>query len=408
MELYQPQEDTYLILEQVQKLSRGKVLEMGTGTGILAFEAQKNAKWVVALDINPDAVKFVGNLRILKKIKNMLVRDSNLFSFLKNNFVDYDKKRKQFKLTFDNKKNTKFDTIIFNPPYLPMHKGEEQSVDLYVSGGKYGYEIVEDFLNDVNEYLEPEGNVFLVFSSLTKQKKVEEIINNNLLEFEQLSSKKVFFEELYCYRIYKSNILKILEKKGITNLKRLTKGHRGWIFTGMYKGKKIVVKKQREDVAAITRVANEINFLKVLNKKGIGPKIIFSGKDYFVYKFISGAFIKDFVEVQGKEAIKQVFLDVFKLMYKLDKLKTNKEEMTRPRKHVIIDNKLKVHLIDFERATKTEKPKNVTQFVQYVCSLSEMLNKKKFKINIDKLRDASKVYKKDMSIKNYKKIINLI
>ena len=38
--IYQPQEDTYLILEQVKQFAKGKVLDMGTGTGILAFEAQ--------------------------------------------------------------------------------------------------------------------------------------------------------------------------------------------------------------------------------------------------------------------------------------------------------------------------------------------------------------------------------
>ena len=146
----------------------------------------------------------------------------------------------------------------------------------------------------------------------------------------------------------------------------------------------------------------------MLNKEGIGPKIIFSGKDYFVYKFIDGTFIKDFVEVQEKDAIKDVLLKVFKKMYKLDKIKVDKEEMHHPKKHVIIDDRLRVYLIDFERANNTEKPKNVTQFVQYVCSLSNLLNKKKFKVNVDRLRTAAKVYKKDMSIKNYKNIIELI
>ncbi|MBW3003513.1 hypothetical protein KY337_03040 [Candidatus Woesearchaeota archaeon] len=404
--IYQPQEDTYLVLEQVKRFSKGKVLEMGTGTGLLAFEAQPSAKFVVALDINPDAVKFVQNLVILKKIQNMLVRDTNLFSFLDNNYVEY--KNKEFKLKFLKTKNTLFDTIIFNPPYLPKRKGEDQDVELYVAGGLKGYELIEDFLDQVNPHLAPEGNVLLIFSSITNRNRVDEIINRNLLEYELLSTKKLFMEELYCYRIFKSDVLKMLEKKGLTNVKRLTKGHRGLIFVADYKAKKVVVKKQREDVEAKERINNEIQFLKVLNKHGIGPKVMFSGKDYFVYKFIDGTFIKDFVEVQEKDAIKDVLFKVFNLMYKLDKLGIDKEEMHHPKKHVIIDEQLRVYLIDFERANKTEKPKNVTQFVQYVCSIEKLLNKTKFKITVEKLRAAAKVYKKDMNVKNFKGILALV
>lgn len=401
--IYQPQEDSYLLIEHMPDFVKGKVLDMGTGTGVLAFEAHKNARFVVALDINPEAVKFVQNLVILKKINNVLVRDSNLFSFLHNNFVDFDRKNKQFRLTFDKSKNTKFDTIIFNPPYLPKHKGEEPDVDLYVSGGKYGYEIIEDFICDVNEHLDKDGNVLLVFSSLTNKRKVEEAIDNNLLKFEVLGKKKMFMEELYCYRLYKSHILKLLEKRGLTQIKRLTKGHRGWIFKAYYKGRAVVVKKQREDVAAKDRIKNEIKFLKVLNKHNIGPKIIMAGNDYFVYNFIDGVFIKDLVENEkDKKKIKEVFLKVFKKMYKLDKLKINKEEMHHPKKHVIINEKGKVKLIDFERANKTDKPKNVTQFVQYVASFVNSDKKK------EKLRNLAKQYKKDMSLKNYKAIIENI
>jgi len=406
--IYQPQEDTYLILEQVKKFSKGKVLEMGTGTGILSFEAQKNAKFVVALDINPEAVKFVQNLVILKKIDNMFVNDTNLFSFLENNNIEYDRKNKKFKLSFDEREKTKFDVIIFNPPYLPKMDGEDSDVELYVSGGKNGYEIIEDFLDNVTRFLEPDGQVLLLFSSLTNKNKVDEIILKNLLEYEILSTKKLFMEELYCYRIFKSLSLKFFEKKGLRNIKLLAKGHRGIVFVSDYKGKRVAVKKQRDDTPAKDTVDNEVKFLKILNKKGIGPKVLFSGKDYFGYSFIEGTFIKDFFETHNKKEIKSVLDKVFKIMYKLDQLKIDKEEMHHPKKHVIIDEKLNVHLIDFERANKTLKPKNVTQFCQYVCSVIDVLNSKKFKIDVLKIREVSKEYKKEMTQKNFKKILSLV
>ena len=400
--IYQPQEDTYLILEQVKQFAKGKVLDMGTGTGILAFEAQPKSKFVIALDINPESVKFVQNLIILKNISNMYVNDSNLFSFLDNNLVYFDRKNKKFKLAYKKGQKNKFDTIIFNPPYLPKHKAEEPDVDLYVSGGRYGYEIIEDFLNSVSDFLEPNGNVLVVFSSLTKKNKVEEAIRNNLLEFDLLSVKKLFMEQLYCYRIFKSDDLKVFERRGLRNIKYLAKGHRGIIFTADYKGKRVVVKKQREDVDAKDRIKNEIKFLKKLNKHKIGPRILFTGKDYFVYDYIKGTFIKDFVEVQSRKAAQDIFVKVLKVMYKLDMIGVNKEEMHHPKKHVIIDNKLNVHLIDFERANKTDKPKNVTQFIQYICSGIQNQSK------VDTLRKLAKEYKENMSLKALNKILSVL
>ena len=41
----------------------------------------------------------------------------------------------------------KFNTIIFNPPYLPEDEFKDKSLD----GGKKGYEIIEKFLNKVSK-----------------------------------------------------------------------------------------------------------------------------------------------------------------------------------------------------------------------------------------------------------------
>ena len=49
----------------------------------------------------------------------------------------------------------------------------------------------------------------------------------------------------------------------------------------------------------------------------------------------------------------------------LDRLKINKEEMSNPYKHIII-NGSKVIMIDFERARFSNKVTNITQFFQYI------------------------------------------
>ena len=56
---YEPHEDTMLLHKHIKKYAKGKdeVLEMGTGSGILAIEASRYAKHVVAVDINPKAIE---------------------------------------------------------------------------------------------------------------------------------------------------------------------------------------------------------------------------------------------------------------------------------------------------------------------------------------------------------------
>ena len=52
--------------------------------------------------------------------------------------------------------------------------------------------------------------------------------------------------------------------------------------------------------------------------------------------------------------------------------------MHNPLKHIIIDAKNMPVLIDFERCYETEKPHNVTQFVDFIGKRQKLLLKKGF------------------------------
>ena len=95
--VYEPAEDTFLLAKFVKKFSTNKnVLEIGAGSGFLSKTAiQNKAKSVTATDIQK--IKLTN-----KKIKFI---QSDLFK----------KIPKQ-----------KFDLIIFNPPYLPEDKLEDE------------------------------------------------------------------------------------------------------------------------------------------------------------------------------------------------------------------------------------------------------------------------------------------
>ncbi|MEK7203222.1 MAG: hypothetical protein AAB653_02795, partial [Patescibacteria group bacterium] len=297
----------------------------------------------------------------------------------------------------------------FNPPYLPQ---ELKLKDLTLEGGKKGYEVLERFLNKVNIFLKTDGIVLIVFSSLTKKEKVNEFIRNNLLEFEELAKKHIFFEDLYVYLIKKSTTLKTLEKNKIKNIKYLAKGKRGLVFTGEYKNKKIAIKIKNPESEAVLRINNEINFLKILNKKNIGPKLLFYDKDFLAYEFVEGINISEFLEKPAinKKIIIGLIKKIMSQMHIMDKLKINKEEMSHPQKHILIDEKNKPILIDFERARHTIKPSNATQFCDFLISkhMAAILKSNNIKINNKKIISAAKKYKKQQSKENFNNILKLI
>ena len=381
--VYEPREDSNMLETSVRKHAFGRVLDIGTGSGVQAIAAAQSKKVtsVLATDIQKGVIGYCKECIQNDKIDFL---QSNLFEKIKG----------------------KFDTIIFNPPYLPQ---ELKLKDLTLDGGKKGYEVIERFLDDVDQFLNADGIILLVFSSLTKKEKVEEFIKNSLLDFQELEKMHIFFEDIYVYLLKKSEFLKGLEKKNISKVKYFTKGHRGFLYTGMLNNKKIMIKTKNPRSASFGRIENESKWLKELNKHGIGPKLIYTGKAYFIYHFIEGYFIIDYIRKSSKTDIKKILKNVLLQSYTLDKLKIDKEEMHHPLKHIIIDRK-NPYLIDFERTNYSIHPKNVTQFCQFLMSsqLNSILRNKNMSIDKNRLIELAKVYKKHQNKAALQKIIGLI
>jgi release factor glutamine methyltransferase len=173
---YEPREDSFLLQKYVSKLAKGSVLDMGTGSGILAVTAaeREEVSEILAVDIQDEVI-----LHAKKEINNskITVMQSNLFAKVKG----------------------KFDTIIFNAPYLPT---DEEYPDPALDGGKVGYEVTLAFLEGAKSHLAKEGIILLLFSSLTNKEKVDQAIELLGFKKELLGEQHVFFEELYVYKIY--------------------------------------------------------------------------------------------------------------------------------------------------------------------------------------------------------------
>lgn len=193
-EIYEPKEDSFLLEKYVKKFAKGIVLDLGMGSGIQTRAAVSKSDFVIGLDINQKALEHCN--KVLKSDKIFCLK-SDLFSFFDKKYVVFEKGLFKGFRDIDDKKN-KFDTIIFNPPYLP---DEEKDKDVALDGGKEGYELIERFLNSAGTYLADEGIILLIFSSFTNKDKVDSLISLNGFKFEELEKIHVFFEDIYCYKI---------------------------------------------------------------------------------------------------------------------------------------------------------------------------------------------------------------
>lgn len=175
--MYEPQEDSELLRRHVRDFARGAVLDMGTGSGVLAVEAAKFADTVIGLDVSEAAVEYCKQHIMHPKI---LFFRSDLFEVLELGKI-----------------SRKFDLIIFNPPYLPRDGEGNVALD----GGREGFEVIERFLRSAGKYLKAGGTILLLFSSLTKKQKVDLLIRKSGFRKTLVDVKKLPFETLYVYAV---------------------------------------------------------------------------------------------------------------------------------------------------------------------------------------------------------------
>lgn len=179
MPLYEPQEDSELLKRAVLAHARGDVLDMGAGSGIqsLAAAGKEEVLRVLAVDIDDDSLT---SLAAHARHPKMTVLKSDLFTALS--------------------EDDAFDTIIFNPPYLPQDPADTHQA-LY--GGAHGYELTFRFLDEAKARLKPHGIILLLFSSLTNKGRVDQELRRQGYHHEELLMEAHFFERLYVYRLWR-------------------------------------------------------------------------------------------------------------------------------------------------------------------------------------------------------------
>jgi len=177
-DVYEPAEDTFLLANNLSVNKSKRVLDMGTGCGILAVLAAEKARKVVAVDVNPHAVACAQkNAELNGVAAKVEVRYGNLFDVV----------------AF----NEKFDLILFNAPYLPIEEDKGKGwIEMAWAGGRTGRKVIDRFIDNVSEHLTKKGRVLLVQSSLSNVEETLKRFPQHNLHAAIVSEKKVAFEKI--------------------------------------------------------------------------------------------------------------------------------------------------------------------------------------------------------------------
>jgi release factor glutamine methyltransferase len=174
--VYQPEADTWLLLDAALKEVRAgnRVLEVGTGSGRIAAEMRRGTR-TIATDINPHAA-------VSAHKQGVDVVRCNLMDAICG----------------------RFDLILFNPPYLPTepHERIDDWLEYALDGGKSGRETIGRFAADVGRILAPDGRILLLVSSLTGPEEVKALFSREGFSADIVREEQVEDEMLYVLRIH--------------------------------------------------------------------------------------------------------------------------------------------------------------------------------------------------------------
>ena len=182
--VYIPAEDSYLLAENLLIKEGQSVLEIGTGSGIVAMYASRLTDNITVTDINFDACELARKNFKANGIENIEILFGNLFEPVE---------------------NRKFDVILFNTPYLPTEEDEviDSNLNYAFDGGLNGRKVIDLFLDEVGNHLNDGGIVQMIQSSLSGNDETLQKFDEMGFIAEIKASEHFFFEDITLINAYK-------------------------------------------------------------------------------------------------------------------------------------------------------------------------------------------------------------
>lgn len=172
-DVYRPAEDSHLLAKSAARnIDRAElVLEIGVGSGYVADYIQDTTGAnVIGTDINWAACQEAN----ARDIPTVCANFGEPFN------------------------SDTFDTVVFNPPYLPTppNSGWDDPLEDALSGGTDGRAVIRPFIQSIGRILHPGGRVFLLISSVTGIDEVIELATDAEFKTSEIAAEKYPFERL--------------------------------------------------------------------------------------------------------------------------------------------------------------------------------------------------------------------
>ena len=164
--VYEPSDDSYLLMNELKHRMCDKFLDMGCGSGIQSNNI-KGANEIVCADINAEAVR---TAKENVKGKNAKFVVSDLFENIEG----------------------RFDIIAFNTPYLDDSRPKDLSWT-YLQNGR---DIIKRFIVESKDYIAKNGAVLMIISNRSYNT-YKEAAEKTGYEWMVLKTKNLFFEKLF-------------------------------------------------------------------------------------------------------------------------------------------------------------------------------------------------------------------
>ena len=177
---YEPAEDTDILLAVLrgEDLRGARAVDVGTGSGVVGRAMADAGARVVAVDLNPAAVRAARAL-------GLAALRGDLLAALRG----------------------PFDVVAFNAPYLPSSDEERVAgwLDHAFHGGEGGVEVSARFVADLPRVLAPGGRAYLVVSSRADLDRLSRAVAAAGLRQEKVASARFFFEEVAVWRLVRAS-----------------------------------------------------------------------------------------------------------------------------------------------------------------------------------------------------------
>ncbi|MBK8483880.1 MAG: methyltransferase [Saprospiraceae bacterium] len=168
------EDESFFLAKRLAVNSNGTVLDIGTGSGIYAICMARNAKHVVATDINDKALKYAHFNACLNDLSHK---------------IDFRKSD-----VYENIYNESFSHIISNPAVIPAPANS--NFFIHSDGGPLGINMSSRIIQDAYKYLTQGGKLQMICTSLSDIHN-QFVIKNEIAELYRNLDFPFSMEELY-------------------------------------------------------------------------------------------------------------------------------------------------------------------------------------------------------------------